>query len=201
MFGKTKKSDCSDVAVIAGLQSGPGHDFNRAVECLDRNCKPPVSAWLRQHGASADDAEDLFQDALIEFLLALSRGTSISTTPCGFLFGIARNLWLKKLRANRRDDLLQKALLADAREEHLDPAIPELIRQDAIVQTCWEQLTERCRDILTDYYRIDLSFEQIADKYDYATAHAARQTKMRCLKYLRDCVGPQTDPEYLIFEF
>ena len=200
MFGNTKKSDCADAAVIAGLQNGPGRDFDHAVACLDRNCKPPISTWLRQHGASAEDADDLFQDALIEFLMALSRGTTITTTPCGFLFGIARNLWLKKLRSHKRDDLLQKALLADAQEEKLDPVVPALIQQDAIVQTCWAQLAERCRDILTDYYLGDLSFEQIAGKYDYATAHAARQTKMRCLKYLRDCVGPQTDLEVLSFE-
>ena len=133
--------------------------------------------------------------------MALDRGAAITTTPGGFLFGIARNLWLKKLRAHKREDLLQKALIAHAKEEKLDTHIPALIQQDAIVQTCWAQLAERCRDILTDYYLGDLSFEQIAAKYDYATAHAARQTKMRCLKYLRDCVGPQNDLEVLSFEF
>lgn len=201
MFGNTKKSECTDAAIVAGLLSGSGRDFDRAVECLDRNCKPRVTAWLRQHGAPAGDAEDLFQDAVIELLLALARGAVISSTPCGFLFGIARNLWLKKLRSNRRDDLLQKALLADAREDQLDPVIPALMQQDAVVQTCWEQLSERCRDILTDYYQGSLSFEQIADKYDYASAHAARQTKMRCLKYLRDCVGLKKDLTVLSFEF
>lgn len=199
MFGKTKKNDCTDAAVIAGLQSGRGPAFENAVDCLDRNCKPPVAAWLRQRGASAEDAEDLFQDATVEFLLALARGAAVSTTPCGFLFGIARNLWLKKLRDRGRDDLLRNALQAEATQEQLDPPILDLMQRDSVVQNCWAQISERCRTILSDYYLDDRSFEQIAEKHGYATAHAARQTKLRCLKSLRDCVGPQTDPDNLVF--
>ncbi|MFN0016004.1 MAG: RNA polymerase sigma factor [Saprospiraceae bacterium] len=199
MFGKTKKNDCADAAVIAGLQSGQGAAFKYAVECLDQTCKPSVGAWLRQRGASVEDAEDLFQDATVELLLALARGATISTTPCGFLFGITRHLWLKKLRNRGRDDLLRNALQAEANEEQFDPKIRGLVEQDNVVQNCWAQISERCRGILSDYYLDDRSFEQIAEKHGYASAHAARQTKLRCLKSLRDCVGPQADPENLIF--
>lgn len=203
MVGKKTKRDCSDTAIIAGLVSGPGHAFNLATDCLYQNCKPSITAWVVQHGGSAEDAEDIFQDGIVEFLLIMLRGGQITTTVCGFLFGIARNIWLKKLRNRGRDDALRKTLESEppGTEEGFQVADSKIVRQDTIVQTCWQQLSERCRHILTDYYRDNLTFEQIAERYGYGSAHAARQTKLRCLKQLRDCTGPQIDPDDLVFDF
>lgn len=203
MNGKTIKPDCTDATIIAGLKSGPGNAYNEAVACLYQNCMPPVAAWVLHNSGTAEDAEDVFQDAIVEFMLNMARGAQITTTVCGFLFGIARNLWLKKLRERGRDDSLRAALRSEpaGTEEGFEMAGSKPARQDEVVRTCWMKLSERCRNILTDYYRDGLSFEQIAEKYGYGSAHAARQTKMRCLQHLRECIGPEIDPDDQVFDF
>jgi RNA polymerase sigma factor (sigma-70 family) len=200
MFSKTSEQNCSDAVIISGLKAGPGAAFNHAFACLYQHCKPELTGWIIQRGGNEADADDVFQDALVGFMLNVSQGKSITTTACGYLFGIARNIWYKKLRKRGREDVLRNALQWDGTEHQDAIPVEEESRnlQDEIVQNCWAKLTERCQAILTDYFQGE-PFENIANKYGYKSAHTARMTKLRCLQSLRDCVRPQLNVDELIF--
>jgi len=88
---------------------------------------PYIKNHILKKGGSKEDAEDIFQDALLVMYLKLkSNDTLISTTIGAYFYGVCKNLWLNRLRKER------KWLIADIlADDFKDPqtAITDQIQQ------------------------------------------------------------------------
>jgi len=185
MFGKTTKRKCSDALILEGLRQKQGSLFEQAISCLYGTCRDKVMSQLRSKGASEADVEDVFQDAIIALLRNIQeKNAEITTTTCGFLYIIARNIWFNRLR---KESKTEPFISADKEVALTEPDTPVADPPfDAILEECRQQLSQRARDVIDDYIA-GLNMDEIAQKRGYKNAQVARQTKLRALKELTDC--------------
>lgn len=156
---------------------------------LYRHTFPMVRHHVQQHGGTAQDAQDVFQDALVVFYEKAVGGTLVLTASAStYLVAVARNLWRREL------DRRQQHRLADLSEEHQqvpDEATgeePETAAAEASVLEYVERLGEKCRSILLSFYYFRQPLEQIAATHQYRTVRSATVQKFKCLEQLRNSV-------------
>ena len=79
---------------------------------------PVVAAFIRQMNGAFDDAKDIFQDALVIYCERLAGDPlRIRTSPARYILGIAKHLWLRKFKDDKRkvslDDFERTLCLPD----------------------------------------------------------------------------------------
>ncbi|MFC6222133.1 RNA polymerase sigma factor [Hymenobacter artigasi] len=161
-------------------------DRERALTRLYRRAFPLVRRYVCGHGGTAQDAQDVFHDALVVLYEQAVGGTLVLTASAStYLVGIARNLWHHELR--RRDRLPHEALPAElelqAAEESADTAEPAFAVLDYV-----ERLGEKCRNVLLAFYYFQQPLTQIAAANGYRSVRSATVQKFKCLERLRNSV-------------
>jgi len=104
----------SDEALYARLLRGELAAFDRLYERFER----PLFGFLRAQLGDPAEAEDVFHEAFLAVLRAGGAGTELRSFRA-WLFQVARNLCLNRVRARRRAD---RALESVAREAQIEPA-------------------------------------------------------------------------------
>ena len=107
----------SDEALYARLLRGELAAFDRLYERLER----PLFGFVRAQLGDAAEAEDVFHEAFLAVLHAGGAKTELRSFRA-WLFQVARNLCLNRVRARRRAD---RAMESVAREAQLEPAAPD----------------------------------------------------------------------------
>ena len=139
---------------------------------------------LSRFGIGAADAEDLFQDTLVEIL----RGRARVLSPEGYLFAIFRLCCTRFVAARS----LQEAFLEAARGSEADLSAPERIHSRVALRQALGGISSSCRRILCAVYIEGRSLREMADDMD-VTASGASKTMNRCLRRLQARLdeGPQ----------
>lgn len=153
---------------------------------LYRRTFPLVERLVRRQGGSAQDAQDVFQDALIVlYEKAVADTLTLTAAPSTYLVAVSRNLWRRELqrRGQHPTDALTEAHL-DALPEDESPT-PETT---ASVLDFVARLGERCRSILIGFYYHRQPLEQIAAEHQYGSVRSATVQKFKCLERLRTAV-------------
>ncbi len=151
-----------------------------------------ISGWLIKNGGTADDAADLFQEAVVvlfgkaqetDFRLTCSIGT--------YLFSISKHLWYKKLQRQSREPVYTKESAGEEEGEY-GVAWEDDIKVHHERETHYEQLGvaleqigEPCRSLLKAYYHNDKSMQEIAADFGYTNPDNAKTQKYKCLTRLR----------------
>jgi RNA polymerase sigma factor (sigma-70 family) len=154
-----------------------------------RQFYPAIENMILRNKGTADDARDVFQDALIALYRQVNQGkfegkSSLKT----YFYSICRNTWLKKLakKKNLRE--------VDEPSSHLaaeDDIAGDLSRRerDTIIQQMLAEMDEGCREVLRLYYFDRLSMRKIAAICGCASEQVAKNKKSRCMKKLRQLVS------------
>ncbi|MDJ1469456.1 RNA polymerase sigma factor [Xanthocytophaga flava] len=147
---------------------------------------PMALHYVKERGGSADDAKDIFQEALIVFYEKVVHDQLVLTASIStYLMAICKNLWLQELEKRARKTSL----------ESLPPDIGALdsdeeIGSDTIqLKEFVNGLGDKCRDILVSFYYFGQKLEYIAAKYGYRNIHTATVQKFKCLERLRKAVS------------
>lgn len=151
---------------------------------------PAVRRYVQQRGGSAQDARDIFQDALVVlYEQAVSGQLVLTASATTYLFAVSRNCWKQELsRRNRQpatplaDDHAQLPDTLTA-----DPDTPDLA---TVVSRQLAQLTTKCRTILLAFYYFQQPLQQIAAEQQYGSVRSATVQKFKCLERLRNLVRP-----------
>ncbi|GGG38477.1 RNA polymerase sigma factor [Hymenobacter glacieicola] len=161
-------------------------DRHRTLTGLYQRTFPMVRRHVQQHGGSAQDAKDVFQDALVIFYeKAVGETLVLSASVSTYLVGVSRNLWRRELARRRQQPL------TGLTEEHAE-RLPELESAETSaalsVLDYVEQLGERCKSVLLAFYYFQQPLEQIARTHDYRSVRSATVQKFKCLERLRAAV-------------
>jgi DNA-directed RNA polymerase specialized sigma24 family protein len=79
---------------IQGLISGNSDVLN----LIYQNFEPRIKEYVTRKGGRSEDAQDIFQEALIIILQKAKKiEFELRSSFYSFLFGICRNLWLQKI--------------------------------------------------------------------------------------------------------
>ncbi|MDN5215411.1 sigma-70 family RNA polymerase sigma factor [Fulvivirgaceae bacterium BMA12] len=144
-------------------------------------------AWaLRKYNLSEEDGYDIFQDAVIAFYENVKGGKihQLNYTIKTYLFAIAKNLLLNKLKYNQRFKDHPDEFDHLINETHFENDII-VNEKNQFVTAHLEKLGEPCHSILKLFYYDSFSMESIATKLDYKNKDVVKSQKLRCIKELR----------------
>ncbi|MDO7848928.1 sigma-70 family RNA polymerase sigma factor [Hymenobacter sp. M29] len=158
----------------------------QALTQLYRQAFPPVRRHICGHGGSAEDAQDIFHDALVILYEQAVGGTlTLTSSASTYLVGISRNLWRHELR--RRARLPHEALPDDPGPLAADAASETEETRFAVLDYV-EQLGAKCKSMLLAFYYFQQPLTQIAADHDYRSVRSATVQKFKCLERLRESV-------------
>ncbi|MGD1848290.1 MAG: RNA polymerase sigma factor [Salibacteraceae bacterium] len=150
---------------------------------------PGIQKWILSNSGSEEDAEDTFQEGLIELTLGVRKNKTMEEASLeAYLFSIVKNLWFKQLRSRKR---LRKEL----KEDQIEPWMSEnQAKEDhseslATVRAQLREMGSECQEILHLFYFERWSMEEIRAHYRLGSVQAAKNKKARCLCRLRDLCG------------
>lgn len=152
------------------------------LESLYRETFPVVAGFIAKAGGSADDASDIFQDALIIFFEQSAKRT-LTASPAAYIVGIAKHLWNRRFRSKAQfislDDFELGIHIAD--EEKHTPLFSK-------IYGLIERSGNACLQLLEAFYYRQFSPTKIADDFGFSSAHSASAQKFKCIEKLRNVV-------------
>jgi RNA polymerase sigma factor (sigma-70 family) len=154
---------------------------NEWVEILYNKARPIIIRYALNNDSSVDEAEDLVQNTVIivyeQILLGKLVLTSSLTT---YIYGIAKNLWLKELRKKRRL-VMRPPNETDFESENHDDLTEIRLNQ---LQKAIEELDVKCQEILKSRYWHKKKFDEMSQIYN-TTVASLKMKSSRCHESLQ----------------
>lgn len=166
----------TDQEIILHLKN---NHYSKAVKGL-YDVLPSVKQYIKTNNGSAEDAKDIFQDALVILYKKINEETFIlSVSIKTYLQAIVRNLWLQELR--RRKKLPESVMTED-----IEDVIKEEEHGFKIATAAFNLLGEKCRELLMLFYFGKKSFREIATTLSFSDERVAKNQKYRCLQKAKE---------------
>ncbi|MEO8109788.1 MAG: sigma-70 family RNA polymerase sigma factor [Ginsengibacter sp.] len=156
------------------------------IESIYRENFPTIQAFVLKNNGFADDAKDIFQEAMIVLFEKAKLDSFVLTCLIKtYLYSVSRRLWLKKLQRENRhypgvEMLLETVPVEDEVEAH------EKHNEDlTIMERALSKIGEPCKSILEAFYIQKKSMPEIAEAFGYTNADNAKTQKYKCLGRLK----------------
>ncbi len=167
-----------------------------AIESVYNECFPSIANWIKKNSGTEKEAEDVFQDVLIiVFQKSKDPEFEIHCKLSTYVFGVAKKMWLHKLRTRSRHVFTDFNSMEDlSSEDELE--IHKLVIDaeiDTVYQRNFAKLTEECKNILTLFFN-GFSMKEIVSKLGFKSDALARKRKFNCKNELIKLV--KADPLY-----
>lgn len=145
-----------------------------------------VKHYVLQNNGSIDDAYDVFQDAvsIAWYNYKTGKYDSSKGNIDAYIITIAKNKWIDQLRKNKNNTLQYTENLIDYTEENLDNYEETENKIKKLLFT-FQQIGDKCKEILQLYYYQKQRLEIIAKKFDTNT-NVIKTQKNRCMKKLKE---------------
>ena len=145
-----------------------------------------VQTMIINNNGSADDAKDIFQEAMIVLYEKVKSGTfELNSLLKTYLYSVCRRLWLKRLLQ------LQKTSPEVESVEDVIPVEEDLEMHEQrnadflLMEKAMNSLGEPCRSLLEAYYLQKKTMVEIAGNFGYTNADNAKNQKYKCLMRLK----------------
>ncbi len=158
---------------------------NTSFELLYQWYFPAVAGYVTNHSGSSDDAEDIFQEAIIVLLQKVRQpGFALTASLKTYLFAVAKNLWLKRLRDNRLMPVEDIALYQPEGSMHLNEAPETSIKENKVVG--WmNRITAHCARVLTAIFYLKQPMESLMQQLGWKNKHTAANQQYKCIQQLK----------------
>ncbi|MFN4284770.1 MAG: RNA polymerase sigma factor [Lacibacter sp.] len=176
------KAEAAELELLNGL----ARNDRKAIETLYQQNYAVVQAFIINNNGTADDARDIFQEAMI--LLYEKAGSPDFELNCKirtYLYSVCRRLWLKRLQqANRYGSPVETLEDVVPVEEDLEE---QENRNEAfqMMEKAMLHLGEPCKSLLEAYYVHKKQMAEIAEHFGYTNADNAKNQKYKCLMRLK----------------
>lgn len=170
-----------DIQILELLK---GNNFTKASRKLYAYF-PVVTKMVLKNNGSKQDAEDIYQEALIILFRKVQDKNFVLTSSLNtYLYSVCRYLWNDTLRKQNKKIEFEK----------VESVIPETeIEQDGrqeseyrIAEKAFQSIGEKCKELLVLFYHKNLGFKQIAKQLEFASENVAKNQKYRCLEKAKD---------------
>ena len=169
-------------ALLEGLATSD----KKAVETIYQENYNMVQSLIINNNGSADDAKDIFQEAMIVLYEKVRSGTfELNCQIKTFVYSVSRRLWLKRLQQQNRysapGDSMENVVAVEVDlEEHEQRNAEYEMMEKAI-----SNLGEPCKSLLEAYYLQKQNMQVIAANFGYTNADNAKNQKYKCLMRLK----------------
>lgn len=137
-----------------------------------------------------DQASDIFQDAVIVLFNQVRKNKFDERHAIdAFVYTVSKNLWLNKIRDERRISNFEDMSIFKGFESD-ENILSDLISKERseAVSRIFEQLNEKCREILHYYNHEGLSMREISEKLGFRNEQVAKASHYRCKQFLMNLV-------------
>lgn len=145
---------------------------------------PKVKKMILSKGGTKDDAQDIFQEALIFLYNKVNQGDFKLTSKIGtYLYSVSRFLWKDQLIKNNKtvDSDFSNDQLIETNKEELE----EIIKKEEklkVIEQVLKEISQKCQEIFELFYFKKLSMKDIAIKMKYTSERVARTQKYKCVE-------------------
>ena len=142
---------------------------------------PVVKKMIVAKGGRSEDAEDIYQEALIVFYKkAESADFKLTSSINTYLYSICRFMWMDQFKKQ------QKQIFVDIEKEHINESeftsAIETENQLKLAEKVISELGERCKELLILFYFQSKKLKDIATKMGYNSENTAKNQKYKCLE-------------------
>ena len=134
-------------------------------------------------GGNAEDAEDIFQEALIIFCRKVKEpGFKLTAQLSTYLFSVCRFLWKDELKKRKQLPFIDfETGFMQAEEKEMEGVVEDETRAK-LAEKVLNELGERCRELLLLFYKENFKLKDIASKMGYNSENTAKNQKYKCLE-------------------
>ncbi len=177
-----KSSAPTDSEIVFGILN----NSESAIKRLYVSYFPMVLQLIINNNGTADDAKDIYQEAIIVLYNKIKKGDfELNSKLKTFIYSVCRRLWLKRLSQMNRyggdiHDFQEFLPVEDEVEQHAERDL-----QFARMQSALQLLGEPCKTIIEDFYINNRSMQEICESFGYTNADNAKTQKYKCLQRLK----------------
>jgi|SRR5690554_1004945 len=158
----------------------------KAIEKVYTLYKAEFLVYASRFSVSEEDAVDIYQDSMVSLYENIRSGklTSFTSSVKTYLFAIGKYKIYNSLKVKTTtEDLSDYEFLL--KEENDDSF---LVQEENIekVKIAYQQLGDKCREVLKLFYYENRSIEEIKDRLDYTSKDVVKSQKSRCIKQLKE---------------
>ncbi len=175
--------------IIKILEAG-GEQENQVLKYLYTTHYGSIRQLVVRQGGSEQEAEDIFQEALITFYEQVKNGRFTHTAKIKtYLFAVAKNNWMNKLKRKNRQTELKAGEWYSEKDTESSPS--DVLHQQEVVdfaKSIIAQLGTDCQKMLDLSLYRKLAMKEIAVIMNYGNAQVARNKKHKCLEQLKKII-------------
>ncbi|WP_170137764.1 RNA polymerase sigma factor [Chitinophaga dinghuensis] len=171
----------SDNTLLDLLKREDNASFTTLYQC----CFPTVAAYILNNHGKKEDAEDIFQEAVIVLLQKVrTPDFQLTASLRTYLFSISRNLWLKQLRDNKLIPMEDMTIYQPAETLPTLSLHPEKSREEK-VQSWISRITGHCQRILKAIFIYQEPMDLLMKKMGWKNKHTAANQQYKCLQQIK----------------
>ncbi len=176
------KPENNEKALLEGLAASD----KKAIETIYRDNFNMVQSLVINNNGSADDAKDVFQEAMIVLYEKARSGTfELNCLIKTYMYSVCRRLWLKRLQQlNRYSSPVESLELTVPVEEEMEDH-EKRNAEFEMMDKAIGSLGEPCKSLLEAYYLQKQNMQIIAASFGYTNADNAKNQKYKCLMRLK----------------
>ena len=167
------------------LLRGLANNDKKAIEAIYKQNYNIVQALIINNNGTAEDAKDIFQEAIIVLYEKVrGGGFQLNCQIKTYVYSVSRRLWLKRLLHQN------KFIHNDSYEEHVavDEDLEDHEKRDSefvMMEKALHSLGEPCKSLLEAFYMQKRNMQDIASGFGYTNADNAKNQKYKCLMRLK----------------
>ncbi len=132
------------------------------------------------NGGKAEDAEDIYQEALIVFYKKVNEaGFELTSSINTYLYSICRFMWLKSRKQPKQVFVEFDNVLIEETEFVTEIETENKYR---LSEKVISELGERCKELLLQFYFHSKKLKDIAVQMGYNSENTAKNQKYKCLE-------------------
>ncbi|MGJ8683992.1 MAG: RNA polymerase sigma factor [Nonlabens sp.] len=160
---------------------------------LYKETLPKVIKFVVNNNGTVQDAEDVFQKALVQITVRYKKNPFIITSNFNaYLFTACKNLWRREL--NKSSRWVTNGVHDEQFYKDKDEALA-LLEQERLelFEAAMDLSSENCKSILKMFFK-NISYEEIVNDLGYSSEIVARQRVFKCKKKLIELI--QSSPRF-----
>lgn len=158
-------------------------------QLLYKNYYPSILSFVRQNNGNDDDAKDIFQESVIALLQKVRQpGFVLTSSLKTYLYTVARNLWLKRLRDNKMVSV-DTSVLIDSYHQQFGTVAIEVSQEESKeqkIKTWLERITIHCQRVIKALFFYQEPMESLMLRMGWKNKHTAANQKYKCLEQVKN---------------
>lgn len=160
---------------------------NNGIREIYRLYLPRAASLITRNGGNAEDAKDIFQEALIIlYEKAQKPGFTLNSSLYTLIYGICRNLWGNRLQKRSGSNVTFSGEGKYRLDEDTEKSI-EQAEENKVFWDSFNRLGEDCQKLLRLFFD-KVRMEKIAELMGYGSVSYAKKRKFQCKERLVDIV-------------